>query len=92
VIEQRLHRRIEPVPVAQLERQTFLQVAREDAGGIELLEARQHTFNPIDTATELLRHPVKADAEVAILIEQIEEMNCDDPVALVAKVNSYLLE
>jgi len=69
-----------------------LRIASKDADGIELLEARQHTFNPVDTAVQELRHPVKAGAKVTILVEQLEKMQRDDAVAMVANVNPYLLK
>ena len=43
--EQTLHRRIEPVAVAQLQRQAFREIAREDAGRVEFLQPREHALD-----------------------------------------------
>src|SRR6516165_11885742 len=44
------------------------------------------------TATEKARHPVEAGAKITILVEQIEKVQRDHSVALVAKVGPDLLE
>ena len=85
MIEQSLHRGIEPVPITQLESQALLQVASKDAGGIELLEALQNPLDPVFPATEEPRHPVETSAKIAILIEQIEKVQRDNSVALVTR-------
>ena len=92
MIEQRLHRGIEPVPITQLEGQALLQVASKDTGGIELLEALQNPLDPVFPATEESRHPVETGANITILVKQIEKMQRDDSVVLVAKVGPDLLE
>ena len=81
VVEQGLHRRIEPVAVAQLQREAFRQVASEDAGRVELLQPSENGLDPVDLAAEELRHAVEPGAQVARLVEQIEKMQRDDPVA-----------
>jgi heme oxygenase len=39
--DQRLHRRVEAVAVAQLDREAFADIARRDAGGVEALDDAQ---------------------------------------------------
>ena len=92
MIEQRLHRRIEPVPITQLESQAFLQVASKDSGGIELLKALQNPLDPIFPATKEQRHPIETGAKITILIKLIEKVQRNDSVALVAKVGPDLLK
>src|SRR6516225_3854438 len=92
VIEQSLHRGIEPVPITQLESQALLQVASKDTGGIKLLEALQNPLDPVFPATEESCQPVETGAKIASLVKQIEKMQRDDSVVLVAKVGPDLLE
>ena len=75
-----------------MESQALLQVASKNAGRIELLEARQNTLDPVRAASEEPRHAIETGAKISILVKQIEKMQGDDPVALVAKIGPDLLK
>src|SRR6202030_4774316 len=92
VVEQGLHRWIEPVTVAQLKGETFRQVAREDARRVELLQPSKNGFDPGDLASEELRRAVEPGAQVTRLVDQIEKVQSNDPVARVAEISPDLLQ
>jgi len=92
VIEQSLHCGIEPIPVAQLQGQTLLEITGKDAGWIELLETSQDRLKSLDLASQELCHTIERGPEIARFIKQIEEMHRDDPVALIAEVGANLLK
>ena len=57
IVEQRRHRGVEPVELAQLQGQAFGQIARADAGRIEALQPRQHRLDPRRAARRAARRP-----------------------------------
>ena len=57
-----------------------------------MLEASQHTLDPVGAAAEKPCHPVEAGAKITILVEHIEKMERNDSIALVGKVGPNLLQ
>ena len=93
IVEETLHRRVEPVAVAQLQRQAFGEIAREDAGRIEFLQAREHALDPRRRRSRARSAAVvEIDAQIAGLVELIEQMRGDHPIGRVAKIGADLLD
>ncbi len=90
VIEQRLHRRIEPVAVAQLQRQAFGQAAREDAGRIESLQSGQHRFDSRQRCAQDLGDLVQIGRQIAGLVHRLDQMQADQPVDRIGQVHIEL--
>ena len=79
VIEQSLHcGRADRV--AQLQGEAFREIARKDAGRIELLEAGENRFDPTHLALEQLRRAVEPGAQVPRLVEQVQKVQGDYPI------------
>src|SRR5205807_6116901 len=92
VVEQSPHRRIEPVAVAQLQGETFRQIAGENARRVELLQPGKNRFDSPRLAAEELRHAIQTGAQVTCFVEQIEKVKRDDPVGRVAEIGPDLLQ
>ena len=90
VVEQKLHRRIEPVAIAQLQRQAFCEIARENAGRFEFLYPRQHALDIRSGAAQLPGGRVAIDAQIAGLVEVLEQMRGDNPIDRIAKIGADL--
>jgi hypothetical protein len=56
------------------------------------LQPSEDGFDPAYLASQKLRHPVEARAEITRLVEQIQKMQRNEAVAGVAKIGSDLLE
>jgi len=87
-----LHCGIEPIAVAQLQSQTLFKITGEYAGWIELLETSQDCLDPPGLASQELCHTIERSSEIARFIEQIEQMDRYDPVALIAQDGTNLLK
>ena len=78
--DQRGHRRIEAVLVAQLRRQTFGEVARADAGRIEGLDDGEHRFHARRGDAQAPGDLGDVVAAVAGLVDRIDQHFADHPV------------
>src|SRR6185312_17567240 len=92
IVQERLHRGIEPVAILELKRETFLQGARRDARWIELLHARQHRQEARDRAGETYRQLVEAAGEIARLVDHFDQLGADHSVGRVGDVDGKLVE
>ncbi len=74
IADQRLHRRIEAVALAQLDGQALRKIARANAGRIEGLQFAQHGFDFGLRRAELLRHFREIGTQIAALVYRIDQM------------------
>ncbi len=81
--EHRLHRRIEAVFVFQLQRQAFGQIARADADRIEALQHFEHGFDRLAFAAKPRRDFVQIGAQIARLVDRIDQRHADQPLLAV---------
>jgi len=77
MLDQRGHRRIETVELAELDRETFAQIARTDAGRIELLQHRQHGVDIILRRAKPIGGLAEIARQVAGLIDQVDQVLAD---------------
>ena len=90
VVEQKLHRRIEPVAIAQLQRQAFREIARENAGRVEFLHPREHALDIRPGAAQFPGGRVEIGPQIARLVELLEQMRGNDPIDRIAKIGADL--
>ena len=88
----RLHRRVEPVAVAQLQRQAFRQVAGENAGRIELLEPGQNRLDPRRARSRAEPRPRRARRADSRLRRAGRAGERDHPVGLARQIGADLLD
>ena len=92
IVEQCLHRRVEPVAVPELQGEAFPQVAREDPGRVELLHGFEHRLDTRHRTAQGLGDRRRVAGEPARLVEHIDQMYADQPVDLVLHVEDELLQ
>jgi hypothetical protein len=90
IVEQRLHRRIEAILLAELDREAFLQRPGEDARRIEPLEPCEHALHPLDRAGELLRHRGRVTDEIAGIVQHFDQGQTDQPIGRILQVDRGL--
>src|SRR6202030_1662805 len=71
---------------------TFRQVAGENARRVELLQPSKNGLDPLALAPEELRRAVEPGAQVTRLIDQIEKVKRNDPVAWIVEIGPDLLQ
>ena len=72
-----LHRRIEAVALLELDRQAFGEIARAHARRIEALHDAEHRLDLGDGGAELFGDRRKIAAEIAGLVDEIDEILAD---------------
>ena len=78
--DERRHRGVETVELAQLDRETFGQVARANARRVKFLQHAQHRLYVGKRRAELFRHRQKIGRDVAGLVDETDEMLADHPL------------
>src|SRR5262245_52805430 len=91
MLDQPLHGRIKAIAVLELDSQAFGEIARADAGRFQRLQHVEYSFDLVDRSPELLRHLREASGEVARLVDQIDEILCNQLVARIRNDESHLL-
>jgi hypothetical protein len=74
IVEQRLHRRIEAVAVAQLQGEAFLEAAREYSGGIKALQQEEGLLDPLRFAAQPFGGRGDVAGEPAGVIELVDKL------------------
>ena len=77
MLDQRLHRRVVAVELAQLDRKAFAQIARADAGRIEFLQHRKHRIDVGLRGAEPLGGLAEIGRQIAGLIDEIDQILAD---------------
>ena len=81
IVEQRLHRGVEPVALGELDGQALAEVPRADAGGVEALHDRQRRQHVVAAGAEPQRDLVWIVAHVAGLVDQVDQVARQRPLA-----------
>ena len=89
--DQRLHGRVVAVALAQLDGEALGQIARPDAGGIEGLDLREHPLHPRERRAQTLGGLGEVVAEIAGLVERIDQRAADQPVGRIGAGDVELL-
>ena len=74
MFDQRLHRWVVAILLAQLDRQAFAQIPRADAGRIEFLQDREHRFDVLGRRAEPLGGLAQIRRQVTRLVHQIDQI------------------
>ena len=74
------HRRIEAVALLELQGQALGEIARADARRIEALQDAEHRLDLVHSGAEFFRRGFKIAAEVAGLVDEIDEILADHPL------------
>lgn len=90
-VEQRLHRGIEPIQLLQLQCQAFREIARGDADRIELLQFLQNGLDQLERAAEALRKRLEIALHVARFVDQIDDLQTDQPRGRIGDLDAELL-
>jgi hypothetical protein len=77
---ERDHGRIVAVDLLQLQRQAFLEIAREYAGGVALLKLDENRLDMGGRGAECLGHRCDVGAQVTSLVQRTDEMLADQPL------------
>ena len=80
VVEKALHRRVEPVALAQLQGEAFAQRSREYSRRVELLEPPEGRFDAPEPAIEKLGDVADLAGEISGLVDHVDEVQSDHPV------------
>ena len=91
MLDQRAHRRIEAVALLELERETFGEIARADAGRIERLQDGEHGLDLGARRAELLGDGVEIAGEVAGLVHHIDQVLPDHAAGRIGDRQRHLL-
>ena len=78
------HGRIETVLLAQLQRQTFGEVARADSRRLEGLDQSNGLFDPLGRDAEPFGDVLRAFAQIAGLVDGVDDGEADHPLDRVA--------
>jgi hypothetical protein len=81
--DERRHRGIEAVALAKLERETLSKVARTNSRRVEGLDQREHLLHLGQRRTEPLRELVERLDAVARLVDRVDQVAADEPLARV---------
>ena len=74
MLDQRLHRRIVAIELAQLDREAFAQISRADAGRIEFLQHRENRFDVRLRRAEPLGGLAQIRRQIAGLVDEIDQI------------------
>ena len=74
MLDQRLHRRIVAVLLAQLDRKAFAQIAGADAGRIESLQHRENGCDVARAGAELVADVAEIGWQVTGLVDEIDQI------------------
>src|SRR5450755_676151 len=77
MLDQRLHRRVVTVELAQLDSQALAQVSRADAGRIEFLQYRQNGLDVRLAGPEPLGGLPQVRRQVARLVDEVDQILAD---------------
>ena len=79
--DENFHRRIVAVALLELDRQTFGEIARADAGGIEALHQRQNRSVSRQIGVQPVGDVGDALAQIAGLVDPVDDRLADEPAA-----------
>ncbi len=77
MLDQRLHRGIVAVELAELDRQAFAQIARADAGRIEFLQHRENRLDVGLRSAQPLGGLAEIGRQVAGLVDEVDQVLAD---------------
>ena len=80
IVDQTGHRRIEAVAFLQLQHQAFGEITGGDAGRIECMEHGEHGLDPLLRGTETLGHRGQIGAQIAGVVDAIDQILADHTV------------
>ena len=89
--EQRGHRRVEAVALAELNGQAFGEIARPNSGRLEALHDGEHALDIGDRCAKPLGDPFEIGADIARLVDLVDQREADQAVARVVDGQSELV-
>src|SRR3546814_13181020 len=80
MLDQCLHGWVVAVALLQLQSEAFGERAGEDAGRLEILQQCQHRLDARQRAAELLRQRGEVAAQIAVVVELVDQARTDRPL------------
>ena len=91
MVEEETHRRIEPVALGELKRETLFEAARADAGRLESLQHAEHRHHVLDIGTEPDGDIFDIGYHIAGLVHLIDQIGADHAIARRLQRGGHLL-